>query len=49
MNSKKEKKNKISYEINLKGEKYASAINIFNNKGENELNEFKYNNFEKNN
>ena len=33
----------------MKSEKYSSAINIFNNKGEKELNEFKYNNNEKNN
>jgi len=49
IHSKKKIKNKISNETNLKREKYSSAINIFNNKGGKELNEFKYNNFGKNN
>ena len=49
LNYKKEQNNKISYETNLNRDRYASAINIFNNKEKNELNEFQYNNFEKNN
>ena len=50
INPKKEKNNKISCENNLKRDRYASAINIFNNKEKNELNEFKCNNkFDKNN